>query len=265
MKSAHRVPVLMYHRVGPVRDRSDSRYCVTASRFAAQMLTLKRQGHRAVPVDALVAWLSGGPPLNEGDFVLTFDDGYLGVLEHALPVLEAVAWPCTVFLVTARLGGRDDWPRNDGVAAGSHRLLDAEQILDMQRRGCTFYSHTRTHNALTALNDAALSSELQGSREAIRALTGHDGHYLAYPYGRVDDRVEAAARAAGYTAAFSTRPGFNRCDVNPMRIRRLDVWGSDTPAMLLRKIRLGGNDGSVPGMARYYWRLAVDRLRRARP
>ena len=47
-------------------------------------------------------------------------------------------------------------------------------------------------------------------------------------------------------------PGFNRRDVDRFRIRRIDVYGTDTPAMLLRKIRLGSNDGSLGHAARYY-------------
>ena len=49
------------------------------------------------------------------------------------------------------------------------------------------------------------------------------------------------------------QPGFNRGDVNPFRVRRLDVFGTDTPRMLLRKLQLGSNDGSLRGALGYYW------------
>jgi hypothetical protein len=44
--------------------------------------------------------------------------------------------------------------------------------------------------------------------------------------------------------------------VDRFRIRRLDVYGTDSAAMLLRKIHLGSNDGSLGHALRYY----VDRL-----
>jgi peptidoglycan/xylan/chitin deacetylase (PgdA/CDA1 family) len=69
--------------------------------------------------------------------------------------------------------------------------------------------------------------------------------FLAYPYGHYDDRVLNAARAAGYRAAFSVQPGFNRRDVDRFRLRRLDVFGTDTARALVRKITLGSNDGSL--------------------
>jgi hypothetical protein len=79
----------------------------------------------------------------------------------------------------------------------------------------------------------------------------------------LDERVVAAARRAGYRAAFSTQPGFNRPGADPFRVRRIDVYGTDTPAMLLRKVRLGTNNGSLMNLARYYAGRARARLERA--
>lgn len=260
MTSADRVLVLMYHRVGEVHDAAESRYCMPPHRFAAQMRGLVDEGYRAVPIDALVDWLAGGPPLPQGAFVLTFDDGFRGVLEHALPVLEQLGWPFTIFLVTDMLGGVDEWTRNGNLEGTTYPLLTAEEVLGMRKRGCSFHSHTRTHTSLPALDAAALADQLEGSRTELTDLLGHGVDYIAYPYGHLDEKVETAARAAGYRAGFSVQPGFNRIDVNRYRIRRLDVFGTDTPAMLLRKMRLGSNDGSLLNTAGYYWRRVARRL-----
>lgn len=258
---AERVPVLMYHRVDTCLVPSEMRYCVAPMRFAAQMDALASSGYRAVGIDAFVDWLAGGPVLSDGDFVLTFDDGFRGVRDHALPVLERLGWPATIFLVTDYLGGSDCWNSGGSDGGGTHPLLTGDEVLEMRGRGCTFHSHTRSHLSLPALDDAALADQMTTSRTAIEALLGRPADLLAYPFGHVDDRVEAAARAAGYRAAFSVQAGFNRRDVNPFRIRRLDVFGSDTPGALLRKVRLGCNDGSLRGLAAYYLRRALDSSR----
>jgi peptidoglycan/xylan/chitin deacetylase (PgdA/CDA1 family) len=250
----------MYHRVGAAANAWERKYCVAPERFAAQMDALAAQGLRAVPLQELLAWLDGGPAPAPGSFVLTFDDGFAGVHEHALPVLERHGWPFTVFLVSDLIGQRDEWTRAENPSGTTHSLLDAPTIRAMQARGVDFQSHTRSHASLPALNDTALADQLAGSRAALGALLGHEVRYLAYPFGHVDDRVEAAARAAGYRAAFSTQAGFNRRGVNTFRIRRLDVYGSDTPAMLLRKVRLGSNDGGLSDAAAYYLRRAASRL-----
>lgn len=264
MGQSSRVPVLMYHRVGEAGNAWEARYAISAANFAAHMRALAGAGWHPVDIDALVAWLEGGPALPEGAFLLTFDDGFRGVREHALPVLERMNWPFTVFLVSDLIGGEDVWTRGSNPSGRTYPLLDAGEIRDMQGRGCSFHSHTRAHASLPTLSDAELADQLAGSREALSRLLGRDVDYLAYPYGHVDERVEAATRAAGYRAAFSTQPGFNRGDVNRLRIRRLDIFGTDTPAMLLRKIRLGSNEGGIGHVVRYYLARLASRLTGAR-
>jgi peptidoglycan/xylan/chitin deacetylase (PgdA/CDA1 family) len=264
MNGANRVPVLMYHRVGPAHNNWEARYAISPERFAAHMRALARKGYCAVGVDALVNWLEGGEPLPANAIVVTFDDGFRGVRDHALPVMESLGWPFTVFLVSDLIGGKDDWTRNANPAGVTYPLLDADEIRDMQQRGVSFHSHTRSHASLPTLDDDALASQLAGSRQTLGTLLGHDVPYLAYPFGHLDERVEAAARTAGYRAAFSTQSGFNRRDVNRLRIRRLDIYGTDTAAMLLRKVRLGSNDGSLAHAARYYLARLGSRLPGAR-
>jgi peptidoglycan/xylan/chitin deacetylase (PgdA/CDA1 family) len=225
------------------------------------MQTLARKGYQAIGIDALTAWLEGGPALPDKAVLITFDDGFRGVREHALPVLERLGWPFTVFLVSDLIGEQDFWTRASNPSGVTYPLLNADEIRDMQQRGVSFHSHTRNHPSLPSLDDEQLKEQLAGSRRALAPLLGHDVPYIAYPFGHLDERVEAATRAAGYKAAFSTQPGFNRRDVNRFRIRRLDVFGTDTPAMLLRKVRFGSNDGSLGHAVRYY----LDRLKSRLP
>jgi len=258
--AAERVPVLMYHRVGAARNDWEARYAIAPDNFAAHVRALARKGHRAVTIDSLVEWLEGRSALPEGALLITFDDGFRGVRQHALPVMEDLGWPFTVFLVSDLIGGRDEWTHASNPAGTTYPLLDRAEIADMQRRGVAFHSHTRSHASLPTLDDAQLADQLAGSRLALADLLGDEVAYLAYPFGHVDERVESATHAAGYRAAFSTQPGFNRRDVNRYRIRRIDVFGTDTPAMLLRKIRLGTNDGSIGHLGHYYFSRLRSRL-----
>jgi peptidoglycan/xylan/chitin deacetylase (PgdA/CDA1 family) len=250
----------MYHQVAESNNDWEARYFITPRNFAAHMHALARKGYRAVNIDALVGWLGGGPALPEKSILITFDDGFRGVREHALPVLEEMGWPFSVFLVSDLIGMQDDWDLEFNPSGATYPLLDADEIRDMERRGVSFHSHTRSHASLPDLDDARLADQLAGSRATLMELLGHDVPYLAYPFGHLDDRVEAAARTAGYHAAFSTRSGFNRRDVEHFRIRRIDVFGTDTPAMLLRKAQLGSNDGSLGHATRYYINQFKSRL-----
>ena len=258
--SAEGVIVLMYHRVGPARNAWEARYAIAPERFDAHMTALDRDGRQCVSIDALMRWIDNGDPLPDGAFALTFDDGFRSVREHALPLLERRRWPFTVFLVSDLIGREDVWTREANPDRIAYPLLNKEEILDMQRRSVAFHSHTCSHPSLPDLDDERLAHELGHSRETLNELLQHPVDYLAYPFGHLDERVVAAARRAGYRGAFSTQPGFNRRNVDRFRIRRLDVYGTDTPAMLLRKVRLGTNDGGVGALARYYAGRAKARL-----
>jgi peptidoglycan/xylan/chitin deacetylase (PgdA/CDA1 family) len=255
----------MYHRVGDAHNAWEARYAISPKRFAAHMRMLARQGYYAVDINSVVNWLEGGPALPEGAFLLTFDDGFLGVHNHAWPVLRTLDWPFTVFLVADCIGGQDRWTRTSNPSGTTYPLLGAAHIHAMHAEGVSFHSHTRSHASLPKLDDVGLADELTGSRVMLAEMLGRPVDYIAYPFGHLDERVEAATQSAGYRAAFSTQPGFNRRDVNRFRIRRLDIFGTDTPAMLLRKIRLGSNDGSLGHAARYYWNQLTGRLPGAAP
>jgi peptidoglycan/xylan/chitin deacetylase (PgdA/CDA1 family) len=251
MTMALRLPVLMYHRVGDAHNDWERKYCVSPQRFEAQMKALNARGCRAVTLDEFFGWLDGGPSLPEGAFLLTFDDGFLGVHEHAAPILRHLDWPATVFLVSTLIGKRDSWCEAHNPSGATYPLMDANHIRELQNHGFRFESHTRSHADLPTLDDDDLRRELAGSRIELEDLLGKPVGYLAYPFGRYDERVLNTARDAGYAAAFSTQPGFNRKGIHRFRLRRLDVFGTDSPAALCRKIELGTNDGSLANSVRY--------------
>ena len=258
---AQRIPVLMYHRIGAAKNAWESRYSTPPDRFAKHMHHLAKRGLRACTLADFFAWQGQGESLPEGSFLLTFDDGFLGVYEHAAPVLDELAWPATVFLVSSLIGRKDEWCKTRNPGAASYPLLASKHISEMRNMGFTFQSHSRSHPDLTTLLEDQLVAELAGSRQDLENMLGEEVKYLAYPYGRFDESVLRATRAAGYEAAFCTQSGFNRRGVDLYCIRRLEICGTDTTSMLARKISFGSNDGSWQQSARYYMGRIADRLR----
>ena len=64
-----------------------------------------------------------------------------------------------------------------------------------------------SHPDLRLLDGGELARELEESKTAVERLTGRPCRTLAYPYGLYDERVVAAAGAAGYELAFGWLPG----------------------------------------------------------
>ena len=259
-RPAERMVVLTYHRVGPLVHDAEHTYSVSVARFAEHMEALANAGMNACSIDDFWAWYRGERTLPEASFLLTFDDGFKDLREHAVPVLGRLGWSGTVFLVSAFLGGCNESATREDPFRPTRPLLDRDDIEAMRRDGWSFHSHSRHHRDLTTLPADQLADEVGGSKRELERLLGHEVEFFAYPYGRMADRVVQAVVSAGYRAAFSMRSGFNRREMEPWAIRRLDVFGTDTAGALLRKVSLGSNDGSWVGTARYYVRQMAARL-----
>ncbi len=100
-----------------------------------------------------------------------------------------------------------------------------DDLRELAERGVEIGSHTISHPHLPRLGDAELTRELGESRARIEDELGSPCRYLAYPYGEQDARVRAAARRAGYDAAFAV-PG-RRSPVDPWALPRVDLYWRD--------------------------------------
>lgn len=258
--TAVRIPVLMYHRIGDQSTGWDRHYSVTPRTFARQMEALAHRGYRASSLEAFLGWRRQTSALPEKSLLVTFDDGFAGVFDHALPVLRDLQWPFTVFMVSGKIGQPADWSLTPSSMDRSRCLMGAAELESLLTAGASIQSHGTSHRDLTNLDDGDLEGELIQSREALATLTGQAVKAIAYPFGRHDERVAHFTRQAGYEAAFSVLPGFNRPQTAPFALHRLDVFGTDSSAQLLRKVKFGSNDGSLTQSLRYLTQRIALRL-----
>lgn len=99
---AGRVPLVMYHGVVDTPP-SMFHWChLETSAFEAQLVYLDRH-YRVLPLSDLVEAWEQERPLPSRAAAITFDDGYRSVLTTALPVLERLQLPFTVFVVTGHV------------------------------------------------------------------------------------------------------------------------------------------------------------------
>jgi peptidoglycan/xylan/chitin deacetylase (PgdA/CDA1 family) len=185
--------ILMYHGVADVAD-DPYHLCVTPRRFAEQMTWLKRHGLRGVGIGALVDAMRAGR--QRGLVGITFDDGYVSVLEAALPELLRHGFTASMFIISGRLGGSNEWDEGPRWP-----LLSALQVRELAAAGMEIGSHGATHARLTGIPREHLEAEVSGSRTAIGELTGTPIRGLAFPYGSMDAAARRAVRDAGYDYA----------------------------------------------------------------
>jgi peptidoglycan/xylan/chitin deacetylase (PgdA/CDA1 family) len=105
---ANFVLILGYHRVAETAvDPYD--LCIRPGHFAEQLELLRRQT-QVIDLQTLAAGLQTGN-LPRRAVAITFDDGYLDILQTAKPLLAAKDLPAAVFAITGALGEEFWWDR----------------------------------------------------------------------------------------------------------------------------------------------------------
>ena len=193
------VLVLCYHAV----SRSwPAPLSVLPERLEEQLRLLTSRGYRGATFTEAVT----APP-HERTLAVTFDDAYGSTLEAALPVLERVGLPGTVFATSDYVdtdrpiawGGMERWLGTEHEH--ELRCMTTGELSELRAAGWEVGSHTCSHPKLPAVDSARLDEELRRSKEVLEDELGAPCTSIAYPYGAVDERVADAAAAAGYEAA----------------------------------------------------------------
>jgi peptidoglycan/xylan/chitin deacetylase (PgdA/CDA1 family) len=212
--------VLCYHAVS---DTWDDPLATAATTLEAQVKLLLSRGYRAVSAEGALA-------NRQHTLHVTFDDAFRNVA-GALAALERLRVPATIF---ACAGLADDGAplrvaelRDRAPANGDELLtMSWDTLREVTDHGVEIGSHTLSHPHLPVLGEDELRRELRESRERVEDQLRRACRLLAYPYGQHDARVRAAARAAGYTAAFALDPPTGAID--PWAVPRVGVYRADT-------------------------------------
>jgi peptidoglycan/xylan/chitin deacetylase (PgdA/CDA1 family) len=120
--------VLTYHNV--LAEEPDAHdwpsLRLSRSRFEEEMAYLVRHFH-PLPLSEVLRQLDEGRPDPLG-VAVTFDDGFYGVLAHALPVLSRWGIPATVFVMTCYCGSPTTEVPHFNALEVSFRLTRREEI-----------------------------------------------------------------------------------------------------------------------------------------
>ena len=234
--SADRLPILLYHNVGPLAGEDPFRLTVATDQFERQMRCLVSGGYQTIWPSEWLAARREGKPLPERAVMVTFDDGYADMVEHAFPILRRLGLKAAVYVVTKRLGLTNTWDEVNGHP--TMRLMSADQVREWAGQGIEFGSHTRTHPHLTSLSAEQLTDEIDGSREDLQNLLGVEVLSVAYPYGDgVDSSVIREKLMRTYVMGVTVREGLNQIETNPYELRRVTILPRDSLKDFERKLR----------------------------
>ena len=119
-------------------------------------------------------------------------------------------------------------------------FMEWDQIRAMARQQVTFGGHGAEHYLLDHVPPDVVEAEIQTSRRVIGEKLDPPVLTFSYPNGSFTPKVADSVRAAGYRAAFTTRPGFVTCDAEPFTLPRLNVHETMTSAAPMFLARVVG-------------------------
>ncbi len=162
---------------------------------------------------------------------VTFDDATVDLHEHRQILIDLDITPL-VFVPADLLGKRNSWEW--GIPGRGTRHLTGAELRDLVDLGWEVGLHGASHRDLTRCDDRRLADELSGGRKRLEDVAGIPVRSLSYPYGRCDDRVVAAVRAAGLSAAYVLAANVG---TDPLRRPRRPVYCIDSVGDVLSKWR----------------------------
>ncbi len=224
-----RLAVLGYHKIGPPAPGAwETWFYVPTQIFADHLVTVRACGWEPVDAAALRAAVQGGVPLPDSAVLITSDDGYRSVREHALPVLREHECPAVLFVPTAYVGKTNEFDQDEEPV---EPICDWYDLATLSAAGVSVQSHGVSHRTFSALDDTERREELARSKAKLEERLGERVDLFAFPYGddvEGGDGVQGALRDSGYVAAFGY--GGDPQDLpaaDPFRLQRVAV-GPDT-------------------------------------
>ena len=170
-----RLRVLTYHRVAEPRSRphlSPALVSATPETFERQMRALRRD-QDVVSIGDVLAAVETGAGLPSRALLLTFDDAYHDLIEHAIPILRGLALPALVFVPTA-------FPGHPERSYWSDRLHHAFSV-----------------TAARGLESPAGHLSLATPRERRESLRRLGQHLKTLPHREAAEAVERACEELG--------------------------------------------------------------------
>ena len=224
---------LMYHMVD---DAIDDPIAVGRGAFAEQMRILQAEGYYALTsaeASAIAQGMLAAPPRA---VLITFDDGYVDNVEHALPILAEHGLCATLFVISAYIGQRNRW---NPKACYDTWHLDWAGLRTWLAAGCDIGGHSHEHLCMTRLDADELRAAVAVNKAVLEDGLGRELVGFSYPYGVYNAQVKRAVQEH-YALAFTDTAGVWSPTADRYAINRIGVRPEWTLQEFRKRIEVMG-------------------------
>ncbi|MCC7124227.1 MAG: polysaccharide deacetylase family protein [Acidobacteria bacterium] len=249
--AVRRACVLLYHRVSaaPVVESRIDDWNVTPDTLERHIAWLAAHAELVFARD-LPRRLATSSSSTRPIACLTFDDGFRNFHDEVVPLLRRYDARATVFVVTGYVGRHAPMPfdrwglkHKDDAPAAAWRSMDWAEVERCAASGLVEVGgHSHHHYDAARTPPAALADEAATCRDwLVKKLGADHAASYAFPYGntrlgQATPAYVAAVKAAGYSVAFTTDVGLATAESNPFTLPRVEVFRTDSPAVIRAKV-----------------------------
>lgn len=222
-----KVPILMYHHVGPLPDKPDLirlGLTVLPDKFEAQLKFLKDRGYTAIDFYEMQYALALGQPLPPKPIIFTFDDAYVDNYQFAFALMKKYGFTGTIFVPTQFV----DDNRAD--------YMNWDELMELFNAGWRLEPHTKDHVEVENRSRDFLVYQIYGSMETLRYHLGYQPRFFAYPGGQYDDKAIGILKEVGFWGAVTTEAAQYHRLANAYTWGRVRVNGNEVLADLANRL-----------------------------
>lgn len=209
-RNSVRVPILMLHRIEPMPTNASSfvqGLYITPETFEKQLAYLVKKNYKTLTSQEFYDLLSTGNNPSQKSIMLTFDDSTYGQYTNGFPLLKKYGLTGIFYI-----------PSNKTT-------ISYDQLREMAREGMIIESHSATHIDLAKENSPErLYSEIVGSRNTLKSVTGQPVITISYPGCVADSQAYPYVSQAGYLLGTSCGKSIDHYFKKRLSLSRVHVF-----------------------------------------
>lgn len=242
-----KIPVLYYHDV-VARGEGFSYQKIEEQNFEDQMKYLFDNGYKSIRFSDII----GNPAADyKKCVVITFDDGFKGVVKRAVPILKKYGFVASVFVATGLLNTDGLFSLDDAVKYSNEGVLE-------------LCAHTETHPDMRYLSKDQIADEFIVSNKKLTEITKNKPRIFCIPFGAYDKKsAKYIFEIGAYDMVFASFYGFlNTANFKNKLLPRIGIKNEDGVNKFASKVKGRYNlKGTLQKMRNVYRNMLGNKLK----